>query len=74
MLWNSKEFWTVVVDLVVSAALYFGAKYLGEGEFADLKWVIAALQPVVALLIAHFAVERAKVEIERVVYRALGRR
>ena len=63
MIWQSKEFLTVIVDLVVSTALYFGAKYLGEGEFEDLQWVIVALQPVVALLIAHFAVERVKAEL-----------
>ena len=76
-IWKLKEFWTIVVDLVVSAALYFGAKYLGEGAFADLKWVIVALQPVAGFFVAHFAVERAKVEVSAsvrsAVYRAFGR-
>ena len=75
-IWKLKEFWTIVIDLIVSAALYFGAKYLGEGDFADLKWLIAALQPVAGFFVAHFAVERAKAEISAavsgVIHRQLG--
>jgi len=70
-IWKLKEFWTVVGDLFVSAALYFGAKYLGEGDFADLKWLIAGLQPFAAFLVAHFAVERAKVENRKIVEQAI---
>ena len=71
--WKLREFWTVVVDLVVSAGLYFGAKYLAPEAFDDLKWVIAALQPVAAFLMAHFAVERAQVAIEARVRSLLNR-
>jgi hypothetical protein len=76
-IWKLKEFWTIVLDLLISGGLYFGAKYLGEGNFADLKWVIAALQPIAAFLVAHFAVERAKAEtrhaIDEAVYKAVVR-
>ena len=59
-LYRTREFMTVVIDLVVSSALYFGAKYLAPGVFEDVKWAIAALQPVAFLLVAHFAVDRAE--------------
>lgn len=72
-IWKLKEFWTVIGDLVVSAGLYFGAKYLGEGDFSDLKWAIAALQPVAGFLVAHFAVERARAETKRAIEQALYR-
>ena len=70
-IWKLKEFWTVIGDLVISGALYFGAKYLGEGDFSDLKWAIAALQPIAGFLVAHFAVERARTETQRAIEQAL---
>ena len=63
MIWKSNAFWTVVVDLVVSAALYFGGKYAGPAVFEDIKWGIGALQIVAAMLIAHFATETVKAEV-----------
>jgi len=72
-IWKLKEFWTIVIDLLVSAALYFGGKYLGESTFADLKWGIAALQPVALFLVAYFAVGRAQVETQRAIEQALYR-
>jgi len=72
-IWKLKEFWTVVIDLVVSTALYFGAKYLAAGAFEDVKYLVVALQPVAAFFVAHFAVERAKVETRAMIYKALGR-
>ena len=73
MIWKSKEFWTVVVDLVVSAALYFGGRYLAPDAFDDLKWLIAALQPVVFLLIAWFATEKVRAEVRFLVRMLEGR-
>ena len=61
-----KEFWTVVVDLAVSVALYFFGKYATPDIFEDVKFVILALQPVAALLIAVFATERIEVSISDV--------
>jgi len=78
-LWQYREFWTVVVDLAVSAALYFGGKYLAESAADDLKWAILALQPITGLLVAYFATERINVETKKVgtevrgVMRALAR-
>lgn len=63
-IWKLREFWTVVVDLVISAALYFGGRYLAPEAFDDLKWAIAALQPVAAFLLLHFTAERAQAVVE----------
>ena len=62
-LWKLKEFWTVVIDLIVSAALYFGGKYFAPAAFADLKWAVIALQPVTGLLVAVFATDRMSADI-----------
>ena len=62
-LWKTREFLTVAIDLVVSAALYFGAKYLTPDAFEDVKWAIAALQPVAALFVLHYAVDRVETRV-----------
>lgn len=71
-IWKLKEFWTVIVDLIVSAVLYFGAKYLAPTVFEDVQWVILALQPVAALFIAYFATERVQSSV-RAITRVLER-
>jgi len=50
-MFNTKEFWIAVVDLVVSVALYFGAKYLAPEAFEDVKFLIGVLQPFVIMII-----------------------
>jgi len=62
--WKLREFWTIALDLAVSGISYFGAKYLAPSAFEDIKWVIAALQPVAAFLVAYFAVERVQAHTE----------
>lgn len=52
---GAKE-WTVVIDAVCSLAVFFVGKYAGYAV-EDLKFVIAALQPVVAILIGSVAFE-----------------
>lgn len=54
---KSAKFWTAVVDLVAGVALYFGAKYAGQSVADDIKFIVAAVQPVFALVIATFAWE-----------------
>jgi len=57
-LMQSAKFWTLVLDVIVSLAVYFGGKYGGAaGE--DILYVIAALQPVFVALIAGIAWEDA---------------
>lgn len=50
----TKELWTALIDLLISLILYFGAKYFTPSIFEDVKFVIAAIQPFVAVLLLHF--------------------
>jgi len=45
--------------MVISLVLYFGAKYLAPEIADDMKFVIAAIQPVFIALIAGIAAEDA---------------
>jgi hypothetical protein len=55
----SAKFWTLVLDLVVSSILYFVGKYAGASVFADIKFLIGALQPVFLFVIGAIAYEDA---------------
>ena len=58
-LFKSRKFWTGILDLIFSTVLFFTAKYLAP-EFADdVKFMIAALQPVFLMIIAGIAWEDA---------------
>ncbi len=54
---KSRKFWIVVLDVVVSTALFFGAKYIAPAAFDDIKFVIGVLQAPVLLLIAAYTVQ-----------------
>lgn len=54
---RSRKFWIVVLDVVVSSALFFGAKYIAPATFEDVKFVIGVLQAPVLLLIAAYTVQ-----------------
>jgi hypothetical protein len=56
-LWKSRKFWLMILDLVISLVLFFGAKYLMPNTFDDVKFLVAAIQPVFAFLIASIAYE-----------------
>ena len=58
-IFKSRKFWLMILDLVLSLALFFGAKYLAPVLFADVKYLIGALQPVFVFLIAAIAYEDA---------------
>ena len=54
-LFNDSKFWLLVLDTVISLALYFTAKYLAPELAEDVKFLVAALQPVfVAIILAIF--------------------
>ena len=59
-LWKSRKFWIVVLDVVVSSALFFGAKYIAPAAFADVKFVIGVLQAPVLMLIGAITVQNVK--------------
>ena len=54
---KSRKFWIVVLDVVVSCALFFGAKYIAPAAFDDIKFVIGVLQAPVLLLITAYTVQ-----------------
>ncbi len=56
---ESRKFWLLVLDVAISTILYFTAKYAGESVFADVKYLILALQPVFATIINAIAKEDA---------------
>ena len=56
---KSRKFWLLILDLVVSLALYFGGKYLGPDLFSDMKFLIGTMQPVFAFIIVAIAYEDA---------------
>ena len=55
---HSAKFWTAVVDVVCSTALYFVGKYYGA-SLDDLKFLIASYQPILLLVIGAWTVEDA---------------
>ncbi len=65
----------LILDTVVSLITYFSAKYLAPAVVDDIKVLIAALQPVVLMLIVSIAYEDgqnvkagAAIEAAKVVY------
>ena len=57
LLLRSRKFLLLVLDVVVSLALYFVGKYAGAGAFEDVKLVITSVQPVFIAIIVAIAVE-----------------
>lgn len=53
---RSRKFMLAVLDVVASTALYFAGKYAGAA-LDDIKFLIAAYQPVVGLVILGITVE-----------------
>lgn len=56
---KSRKFLILVLDTVISTATYFVAKYAAPEIVGDVKFVIAALQPVVVVIIYAIAHEDA---------------
>ena len=54
---TSRRFWTAVVDLVVSVTGFITAHFVPNPTTVDIKFIIVALQPVVAILIASYTTE-----------------
>jgi uncharacterized membrane protein YhaH (DUF805 family) len=61
---RSRKFWLMILDLVISFILYFVSKY-GTGNLVeDVKFVIAAIQPVFVVIIGAIAYEDANKRIQ----------
>ncbi len=54
---HSRKFWIVVMDVVVSSVLFFGAKYIAPAAFDDIKFVIGIIQAPILLVIAAYTVQ-----------------
>ena len=54
---SSRRFLTLMVDVILTSAAYFVAKYAGAGVMEDVKFLIITLQPVFIAVIAAFTVE-----------------
>jgi len=58
-IFQSRKFWTAIVDVAVVLILYFVGKY-GSASFAeDMNTVIVAIQPVFIMVIGGIAYEDA---------------
>ena len=55
-LFQSRKFWLLILDTIVSMTVYFGGKYLQAGS-EDIVFMVAALQPVFAVAINAIAKE-----------------
>jgi len=58
LLLQSRKFWLLILDTIMSLALYFIGKYAGAA-FEDVKLVVLALQPIFLMLIYAIAKEDA---------------
>ena len=56
---KSRKFWLMVLDVVVSTAVYFVTAYVAPEVAEQIIWVIGAWQPVIVALIVGIAVEDA---------------
>ena len=59
-LFKSRKFWLMILDLVVSLALFFVGR-LAPGSAEDVKYIIGLLQPVFVTIIAAIAYEDAAI-------------
>ena len=54
---RSRKFWILVLDVVVSSVLFFGAKYVAPAAFDDIKFIITVLQAPVLFLITAYTIQ-----------------
>lgn len=59
MLFKSRKFWLMVLDVVISTATFFLTKYVSPDLAENILWLIGAWQPVVISVIVGIAVEDA---------------
>ena len=59
-LWKSRKFWLLILDIVLSSAAFFGARYLDPDAQEIVKFVVLVLQPVFTMLIGAYAYQTVK--------------
>jgi hypothetical protein len=67
LLLQSRKFLLMLLDVVISLALYFVSKY-AVVALEDIKYIILALQPVVISLILAIAHEDAALASQTIIY------
>jgi hypothetical protein len=56
---KSRKFWLLILDTLISSALFFVGKYADPDLADDVKFLIASLQPVFIAIIGGIAIEDA---------------
>ena len=56
---RSRKFWLLVLDVLISMALFFVGKYAGERVFEDVQFAVLTMQPVFVVIIGAIAYEDA---------------
>jgi hypothetical protein len=57
-LWESRRFWLLVLDTVISISLYFVGRY-AVAQAEDLKFLMLALQPIFIAVILGYTSDNA---------------
>ena len=58
-LFKSRKFWIMIVDVVLSTAVYFVGKFVSPELGDNVLWLIGAWQPVIYAVINGIATEDA---------------
>ena len=56
-IFQSRKFWTAIVDIAVVLILYFVGKYAAPSVFDDIQLIIVTIQPVFLMVIGGIAYE-----------------
>jgi hypothetical protein len=59
-LWKSRKFWLLILDIVLSSAAFFGARYLDPDAQEIVKFAVLTLQPVFIMLIVAYTIQNVK--------------
>ena len=59
IIFKSRKFWLMILDVAVSLASYFIGKYVAPDAAKDILYVIGLVQPVFVAVIIGIAVEDA---------------
>ena len=59
-LWKSRKFWLLILDVVLSAAVFFGGRYVSAESQDILNWLIVTMQPVFIMLIGAYTYQNVK--------------
>jgi hypothetical protein len=58
-LWQSRKFWIMIVDVLISTVTYFVGQYVSPEVGKNILWLIGSWQPVIYAVITGIATEDA---------------